>query len=611
MDRTSWIGLIFCILLLIGWNLYVSQKYPPSPRPPVTQQPPNTPAPADTPHSEFSPLQQKLPPTLIASPSTSTPAPSLPPPQILTLENEHLLIEVTSHGGGIQKAQLKQHTSDKDTPIVFTSTQSTPILATHYEGTPDVPALYTLTQSIEQGRPIITATREVLPGLILTRTITLQDHYNIHITHTLRNTTSAPITVPVSKWHLGHAAPTYPQDRPEFVGAGWLDAQARYHKNMAQNFDGFSLLGIQFSSPRAWTDTGATPPLWVSLKNQYFVLLVLPDENKNHLTRTEFRPVVLPHWKGKTYGPAPRGVRADMIHPESILAPGALDTQSIRLYIGPKEYNIVKSLGIETEKIMEFGFFSWLVKPLLHTMNAIYKALALIPPLQSYGLAIALLAILVKLILWPLQSAANRSMKKMQALAPKMKEIQEKYKDDPTKMQTEVMKLYTDYGVNPIGGCLPVLPQIPIFIAFYTMLQHAIEIRHSSFLWVSDLSRPDTIYTLPILGLDINPLPIIMTATSIFLMHMTPMTTENQQYKIMRWLPLIFIPIFYGFPSALSLYWTVNNFISIIQTHRNLKKPIPVLKRVERKPNSRLAMFQKALEEQRRIQQQQQAKKKK
>lgn len=609
MDRTSWLGLIFCIFLLIAWNYYVSQKYPPVPRP---QPKPTSTAPSALPAStpdDLPPLQQKTLPTLTAGQAPTSTA-TLPPAEILTLENEYLRLEITSHGGGIQKAQLKQHTTDKENPITFTSTQSIPILSTHYEGTPETPALYTLTLTTHQDRPAIIATSEILPDLILTRTFILQEDYNLRVTHTLHNTGSSPIVVPASKWHLGHSAPTHPQDRPEFVGAGWLDAQAHYHKIMAQNFDGFNLLGIQFSTPKAWTDTGTSPPLWITLKNQYFVLLALPEENQNHLTRTEFRPVVLPHWQDKTYGAPPRGVRADLIQSETILAPSATTSQSLRLYIGPKEYNRVKHLGVETEQIMEFGFFSWLVKPLLHTMNGIYRLLTPIPFLHSYGLAIALLAIIVKLILWPLQSAANRSMKKMQALAPKMKEIQEKYKDDPTKLQTEVMKLYGDYGVNPIGGCLPMLPQIPIFIAFYTMLQHAIEIRHASFLWVADLSRPDTIFTLPIINLDINPLPIIMTATSIFLMHMTPMTTENQQYKIMRWLPLIFIPIFYGFPSALSLYWTVNNFISIIQTYRNLKKPIPVLKRVERKPNSRLAMFQKALEEQRRIQQQQAKKKK-
>ncbi|MCS7063896.1 MAG: membrane protein insertase YidC [Methylacidiphilales bacterium] len=599
MDRTSWIGLLISIILLIAWNFYIAQKYPVTP---PTKTPPPQPPPSSQDPTATSPLQEKTPPILTAASSASPPPPNLPPAELLTIENDYLHLQITTHGGGIHKATLKKHKTSTQENITFTATQGTAILSTQYNNdTPQTPTLFTLTKPADAPTPTIQAHAEILPGLLLRRTFTLTHDYALQVVQTLENTTSSPITIPASKWHLGHAAPTCIHDRPEFIGAGWLDPQAHYHKTMAHSFDGFNFLGIPLSPPKAWTDTGSTPPLWVTLKNQYFVTVALPLDHP-HLTRTEFRPLVLPPWT--PYSLPPRGVRADITLPESILPPRGSITQKLLLYIGPKEYNRIKKLGLHTEEIMEFGFFSWLVKPLLHTMNAIYHTLAIFPPIQSYGLAITLLAIIVKLILWPLQSAANRSMKKIQALAPKMKELQEKYKDDPTKLQTEIMKLYTDYGVNPLGGCLPLLPQIPIFIAFYTMLQHAIEIRHASFLWIKDLSRPDTIFTIPIIGLDINPLPLIMTATSIYIMHMTPTTAENQQYKIMRWLPLIFIPLFYGFASALSLYWTVNNLVSIIQTYHNLKKPIPQLKRVERKPNSRLEMFQRALEEQRRLQQQ-------
>src|SRR5262249_36787753 len=151
--------------------------------------------------------------------------------------------------------------------------------------------------------------------------------------------------------------------------------------------------------------------------------------------------------------------------------------------------------------------------------------------------------------LWPLQSKSIREMKKMSLLAPKMQELKEKYQDDPQKMQQATWQLYRDYGVNPMGGCLPMLAQMPIFLGFYSMLGTAVELRGSSFLWIKDLSVPDTIATLPILGyhIPINPLPLIMAATMVWQMKITPKSGDQQQQKIFMFMPLIFIAFCYNF----------------------------------------------------------------
>jgi YidC/Oxa1 family membrane protein insertase len=166
----------------------------------------------------------------------------------------------------------------------------------------------------------------------------------------------------------------------------------------------------------------------------------------------------------------------------------------------------------------------------------------------------------------------------MQLLQPKMTELKEKYKDDPAKMNQEVMKLYKDYGANPLSGCLPMLIQIPIFFGFYSMLGTAVELRNSSFLWVADLSRPDTIFHLA--GIPVNILPLAMAATMIWQMQLTPKAGDPAQQKMMMFMPLVFIFITYNFASALALYYTVQNLLSILQLYATRNQPMPTLAKV-------------------------------
>ena len=157
-------------------------------------------------------------------------------------------------------------------------------------------------------------------------------------------------------------------------------------------------------------------------------------------------------------------------------------------------------------------------------------------------------------MLWYPQAQANRSMKKMQLLAPKLKELQEKYKEEPTKLNTEMMKLYKDFGVNPLGGCLPLLIQMPVFLGFYYMLLSSVELRGQTFFWIHDLSRPDTVFVIPGLGLPINPMPLIMTATMMWSMHITPQPqgVDNPGAKMMKFMPILMLVFCYNFSSTLS-----------------------------------------------------------
>jgi YidC/Oxa1 family membrane protein insertase len=195
--------------------------------------------------------------------------------------------------------------------------------------------------------------------------------------------------------------------------------------------------------------------------------------------------------------------------------------------------------------------------------------------LGSYWAAIVVLTIIIRSAMWPLQSRANATAKKMAALSPKLKELQEKYQDDPMRMQQETGKLWKQHGINPLGGCMPMLIQIPIFFGFYNMLNKAVELRNNGFLWVQDLSQPDTV--LRFAGIPINPLPLVMAATMVLQMRLAPKSGDPMQQRILMFMPVIFIVMCYNYAAALALYWTIQNLFGILQLMVNRDKPTPAV----------------------------------
>jgi len=250
-------------------------------------------------------------------------------------------------------------------------------------------------------------------------------------------------------------------------------------------------------------------------------------------------------------------------------------TNSFILYAGPKEYDRLKALHVGLEHIVDFGFFSVLAVPLFWTLKLFYNILG------NYGWAIVLLTIIIRIPFIPLVNKSQKSMKKLQELQPKMAEVREKFKKDPQRMQREMMDLYKKYKVNPLGGCLPMLLQIPVFFALYKILLIAIELRGAHFmLWIKDLSAPDTLLGhipswFPLIGgFAVGPLPILMGATMIIQQKMTPTSMDPAQNRIMMLMPIIFTFMFLNFATGLVLYWLMNNIFSIAQqlyVNRKLK----------------------------------------
>ncbi|MRI83156.1 MAG: membrane protein insertase YidC [Nitratiruptor sp.] len=220
-------------------------------------------------------------------------------------------------------------------------------------------------------------------------------------------------------------------------------------------------------------------------------------------------------------------------------------------YVGPKEYERLAAIDPRLTDIIEYGFFTFIAKPMFKALLALYHLVG------NWGWAIVLLTIIIRILLFPLTLKGMLSMQKLKELAPKIKEIQERYKGDPQKLNLHMMQLYKKYNVNPMSGCLPLLLQIPIFFAIYRVLLNAIELKGAPWiLWIKDLSAPDPYYVLPIL----------MGATMYLHQKLTPTTiTDPVQKRIFEWLPVVFTLFFLTFPAGLTLYWFVNNILSIIQ----------------------------------------------
>lgn len=265
-------------------------------------------------------------------------------------------------------------------------------------------------------------------------------------------------------------------------------------------------------------------------------------------------------------------VKALYSYPGDTIPAGKTSVKNWEVYLGPLEYDTVKAVGYNLQESINYGWVEFLAKPLVDLLKWLNSYF------HSYGISIIVITILMRLIFLPLTVRSMVSMKKMQIkmekIKPKMDALKEKYKDDKAKQNSELMKLYTSNGINPLsslGGCLPLVIQLPVFIALYDVLLHSIDLRQSSFLWINDLSAPEHLFDIPGVGIPFRILPLVMGVSWFISQKMTPMTpstgNENMQLqmKMMQFMPIIFTVMFWGLPSGLILYWTVSNILSIGQ----------------------------------------------
>ena len=300
---------------------------------------------------------------------------------------------------------------------------------------------------------------------------------------------------------------------------------------------------------------------WACVNNQFFVNLVRPEDE---LSDVKVKGKAVQVQNSETDEEL-LGLEGSISFPMGIFQPLETKEFSFEIYGGPKDYIGLTALGAEQKKVMQFGIFWWISEPFNWILNKLHGLLG------SYGLAIVVLTILVKLVLWPLTAQATRSQKKMQSLQGPMSKLREKHKGNSQKLNQEMMKFYKEHKVNPFAGCWPILIQIPIFLGMFWMLRSAAELYGQGFLWADDLSEQDSITVVQ--GFSLNLLPILMVVTQWFQMKLNPMQmgpemSEAQRInvKMMRFMPFMFLVFLYFFSSALVLYWTIQNLMTILQT---------------------------------------------
>jgi len=576
MDRTAWIVIVLCVVGLIGYQWFYTEQYvkPAEEAARAAEEAATAASPAE---ADATASPTGTPATAVATP-TATPAPT--PEASLSARTEVLGGEKAEYlfnndTGGIEQVNLLLHTGENEEAVALNGDNKMPIGALGF-GTE--PAAGGFMMTIDEAAQRALFEKNDSDGLKTTKVFRLPDEndddtlYEVRMTLRFKNEGEAPVARGDYYVGAGSASPIHESDQPIYTRFDWFrDGDMSGIDVNWFPASSIPVIGIQTRGPRDLYFEQAQAINWSAVTSQYFATIITATEPEGSYVWA--RRFVAEDAESADSGKAVYGIQGALGFPGFTLEPGQELVREFTIFSGPKEYDRLKELGTGQQDVLRFGFFKPISLFLLWGMNTLYGFV------HSYALAIILLTLIIKTLLWPLQNKATQSMKRMSLLSPKMTELREKYKDDPQKMNEELMKLYKEYKINPLGGCLPMLIQIPIFFGFYSMLGTAIELRNSSFLWINDLSQPDTVGY--ILGFPINLLPLLMAGTMVWQMAITPKTGDAMQQRVMMFLPVIFVVFAYNFASALSLYWTTQNLFSIVQLYLTRNQAPPELVKAE------------------------------
>ena len=509
------------------------------------------------PQESPTPAKEKTAPTAIkpaASPSSDASsssdrvhrreAPPKAPEREVLVETDVVKAVLTSRGGAVKSWRLKRYrvADGQGVELVALPQEEEwpgPLLAS--SGNPDEPApldfdidksQLSLRSPSEAGS--ITFSSRGSGPLQLSKRVTFKTNsYRVEVELSWKNTGKKLMTItPELAWGPGFYSGIADRRAQALSATSWVDGRR-------VTDDPGSLQGAVTHSGRV---------SWTALQNLYFAAALLP-EGKGSVAMVR-------------KGPQERPIISLASSAQS-LEPGGELTQQFAFYAGPKDLDYLNAAGQDLSNIVDLGWFDALARPALHLLRFLHRLSG------NYGAAIILVALLQKIVLHPLTAKSLRSMQAMKALQPKIAAISERYKNNAQKKQQEVMGLYRKHGVNPLGGCLPMIIQIPIFVALYNALSSSVEMWRAPFLWIKDLSQPDALFTLDMWGLKdypFNLLALLMGATMFFQQKMSPSVGDPQQAKMMLWMmPVMFTFMFWNFPSGLVLYWLVNNVLQMGQ----------------------------------------------
>jgi YidC/Oxa1 family membrane protein insertase len=526
MDRrTLWV-VVACMLALFGWQWLINKLYPPRPKtaPPFST---NVTTTATNVVEQLKPAPQAEPVTPRAE------------ERVVALSNDSVRVEFTSLGGGIRSVELLKHKANG---------HGNALLNDHEQ-----PAALGITDLVGAGTNESFAIEQPdAKTLVLRSASQVTKTFSLGNDYLLTGTIQMPAAVAAGRSNLtlavGTAFPADPKESPAYLNVDWQGGPKFFNRDISR-VTSRTKKGQNREEVRAY---------WVAVKSQYFAMILSTATNS---VGVSYAPVEIPAPPAAKPLPPVRGVTAAMEVPLTRTADGSA-TCAFTFYAGPKDYDRLVALGKNQDEAMDFGSWMDLYSGIfgLVLLRGLIFFHGLIP---SYGVAIILVTIALKIIFWPIQAKSIKSMKQMQKFQPQLQKLKDKYKDDPQRLNQETMKLYKEHKINPFSGCLPMLVQLPILIAFYKVLISDIALRGAAFLWIKDLSQADTIFSVA--GLAINPLPLVMVGTMIWQQKITPTSGDPQQAKMMMFMPLIMLVFFYKQAAGLTLYWTLQQLLSILQ----------------------------------------------
>lgn len=555
MDKRTILAFILSFVILVGWSLFFAPKQE------------QTPVEREVPASRTEEKAQESQKATSSPLPASTSGPEETPVKAILIEDEKeieidtpLYRAVLSNAGPtIRSFKLKNYrqTTDPSSPLIdlvsLKKDMGDSLLITfdnHSASKEGTPTVFQVDQDAVHLSPGASPKEIVFKGITqegLSMVQTFRFHsnqYRIYLNVEVTNGSGSPV---------------------EGVFRGSLKAMPPKDQGGYYAYVGFAILlndkleEVEAEDPSD-EKTVRGPLGWVAYEDNYFMTAIVPDvPSEGNFTGRHLSSGIL------------EGI---YVQPPISINPSELKTSRYALYLGPRDLGILKDFGRNLDRAINFGWTDIIAKPLLYILRFFDTYI------HNYGLSIILLTILVKILFWPLTHKSYKSMKEMQKLQPLMAKLREKYKNDKQKLNQEMMALYKTYKVNPMGGCLPMIIQIPVFFALFRVLGGCIELRHAPFaLWINDLSAPDRLFHFPFQIPFMTPpygipiLTLLMGASMFIQQKMTPTPGDPAQAKIMMFLPIIFTFMFINFPSGLVLYWLVNNILSIGQQYRIHKKP--------------------------------------
>ncbi len=586
MDRKSILLIVACVAALFLWPLLINKIYPPIPVPVSTNQvavATNTLAPGS--NSVAQPGTNVQPGT----PATAAPIFAVTASvkeQLLVVSNENARYVFTSHGGGLKEVELLHYpetvksrlTKGADTNQVasLNTPHGPPVLAILGDAAIQGDGVFQLTPTANGG---VRAEKLLSNNVVLIKEFHPEKDYLLHASVRIENRSKEAVTLGPQEWVVGTATPMGPQDNALEEKVMWFDGSKSDSVSVPYFSTNTTVMLVFSRTPKSVYTAGNNNVVWASAQNQFFALVTMMGAS-NAAERITVHSVAMPRPSNEelttipNVNRDPKGLQATVAFPGQTLAPGAAVERQFNIFAGPKKYEVLASLAArfhnDMDQVMSFALFSSISKALLITMNWLHDSWKL-----GYGIIIVLITVIIKFVFWPLTRASTRSMKRMQELQPQIAALKEKYKDDPQKFSQKQWEFYKKNKVNPLGSCLPMVLQIPVFFGFLGMLRNAIELRGATFLWISDLSQPDRLFVIPYLNFPVNLMPLIMGASQFWLASLTPPspTMDPVQQKIMRYMPLLMILFLYNYSSGLALYWAVSNLMSVWQTKMTKTKP--------------------------------------